>query len=144
VALMQRFRAFRNYAGPQVPLPLIAASTAAWNDEAHVAVNRALYAERFAAAERILGHLPGFFLPKGGFFLWLKVGNGEAATVKLWREVGVKVLPGAYMGRAMLAAEERTNPGFAYIRVALVSDLSTINGALDRMASVLNSGVSEP
>jgi aspartate/methionine/tyrosine aminotransferase len=143
VELMQRFRAFRNYAGPQVPLPLIAASTAAWNDEAHVEANRALYRERFAAAERILGHLPGFFLPEGGFFLWLKVGNGEAATVKLWREAGIKVLPGAYMGRAMVAGESRTNPGFPYIRVALVNDLSTINGALDRMARVLTDGVSE-
>lgn len=143
VELMQRFRAFRNYAGPQVPLPLIAASTAAWNDEAHVAANRALYAARFAAAERVLGHLPGFFLPEGGFFLWLKVGNGEAATVKLWREAGLKVLPGAYMGRAMIAEENRTNPGFPYIRVALVNDLSTINGALDRMARVLTDGVSE-
>jgi aspartate/methionine/tyrosine aminotransferase len=90
-----------------------------------------------------LGHLPGFFLPEGGFFLWLKVGNGEAATVKLWREAGIKVLPGAYMGRAMIAGESRTNPGFPYIRVALVNDLSTINGALDRMARVLTDGVSE-
>ncbi len=143
VELMQRFRAFRNYAGPQVPLPLIAASTAAWNDESHVAANRALYATRFAAAERILGHLPGFFLPEGGFFLWLKVGDGEAAALKLWREAGIRVLPGAYMGRAMIAAESRTNPGFPYIRVALVNDLSTINRALDRMACVLTHGVSE-
>jgi len=143
VELMQRFRAFRNYAGPQVPLPLIGASTAAWNDEDHVVANRALYATRFAAAERILGHLPGFFLPEGGFFLWLKVVNGEAMTVKLWHEAGIKVLPGAYMGRAMVTGEPRTNPGFAYIRVALVNDLSTINGALDRMAHILTKAVSE-
>jgi aspartate/methionine/tyrosine aminotransferase len=137
-ALMARFRAFRNYAGPQVPLPIIAASVAAWNDEAHVIANRARYAERFEAAEQILGSLPGFALPKGGFFLWLEVGDGEATTLKLWREVGVKVLPGAYMGREIIPGKPRTNPGFPFIRIALVNDLSTISRALDRIGSVLS------
>jgi len=138
VELMQRFRAFRNYAGPQVPLPIIAASTEAWRDDTHVATNRSMYVERFALAERILGHLPGFLLPKGGFFLWLDVGDGEKEALKLWQKAGVRVLPGAYMGREMVTGEKRSNPGFAFIRVALVNDLSTINGALDRMAQVLS------
>jgi Aspartate/tyrosine/aromatic aminotransferase len=137
VELMARFRALRNYAGPQVPAPLIAASVAAWSDEAHVAANRATYQERFTLAEQKLGHLPGFQLPAGGFFLWLDTGDGEAAALRLWREAGVKVLPGAYMGRAARPEEPRTNPGFSYIRIALVNDLSTINHALDRIASVL-------
>ena len=138
VELMQRFRAFRNYAGPQVPLPIIAASTEAWRDDVHVAANRAMYVERFELAERILGHLPGFFLPKGGFFLWLEAGDGEKTALKLWQKAGIRVLPGAYMGREMVTGEKRSNPGFAYIRVALVNNLSTINGALDRMAQVLS------
>lgn len=136
--LMTRFRAFRNYAGPQVPAPIIAASTAAWSDEAHVAANRKTYQERFTLAERCLGHLPGFSLPDGGFFLWLHVGDGEQAALRLWQRGGVKVLPGAYMGREMVPGEKRSNPGFAYIRVALVNDLSTINDALVRIAHVLS------
>ena len=136
-ALMARFRALRNYAGPQVPLPIQAASAAAWADEEHVRANRAAYAARFTAAEEILGHLPGFQLPKGGFFLWLEVGDGEATALKLWREVGVKVLPGAYMGREIVAGNPRTNPGFPFIRVALVNDLSTITAALVKIGSVL-------
>jgi aspartate/methionine/tyrosine aminotransferase len=136
--LMARFRAFRNYAGPQVPMPLVAASAAAWNDDDHVRANRARYAERFALAERVLGHLPGFQLPKGGFFLWLEVGDGEATALRLWREQGVRVLPGAYMGREIVPGKNRTNPGFAYVRVALVNDLSTIQAALDRMTKVLS------
>ncbi len=136
--LMARFRAFRNYAGPQVPLPIQAASVAAWNDETHVRKNRAAYAERFELAERVLGELPGFDLPRGGFFLWLDVGDGEAAALKLWVKAGVRVLPGAYMGREIIAGKPRTNPGFSFIRVALVNDLSTISAALVKIGSVLS------
>jgi aspartate/methionine/tyrosine aminotransferase len=139
-ALMAKFRALRNYAGPQVPLPLQAASAAAWNDEAHVEANRARYAERFALAERVLGFHPGFSLPQGGFFLWLEVGDGAACALKLWREAGVRVLPGAYMGRESLPGKSRSNPGFPYIRVALVNHLSTIAAALDRIVPVLAEG----
>jgi len=139
-ALMAKFRAFRNYAGPQVPLPLQAASAAAWNDEIHVEANRARYAERFALAERVLGFHPGFSLPQGGFFLWLEVGDGEACALKLWRQAGVRVLPGAYMGRESLPGKSRSNPGFPYIRLALVNHLSTIAAALDRIVPVLAEG----
>jgi aspartate/methionine/tyrosine aminotransferase len=136
--LMAKFRAFRNYAGPQVPMPLIAASAAAWNDEDHVRENRAVYAERFALAETILGGHPGFELPRGGFFLWLEVGDGEAMALRLWKEQGVRVLPGATMGREIVPGKNRTNPGFAYIRIALVNHLSTIQAALDRIVKVLS------
>ncbi|MDE2133096.1 MAG: aminotransferase class I/II-fold pyridoxal phosphate-dependent enzyme [Alphaproteobacteria bacterium] len=137
--LMAKFRALRNYAGPQVPLPIMAASAAAWRDEPHVAANRARYAQRFALAERLLGNRMGFRLPDGGFFLWLEVGDGERSALKLWRQGGVRVLPGAFMGRENDAGKPRTNPGFPYIRVALVNDLSTIMKALERMVEILGS-----
>ena len=95
-------------------------------------------AERFALAEHILGAYPGFNLPQGGFFLWLEVEDGEAFALRLWQEQGVRVLPGAFMGREISPGKTRTNPGFAYIRVALVNHLSTIQAALDRMASLLS------
>ena len=136
--LMAKFRALRNYAGPQVPLPIIAASTAAWNDEAHVAANRALYIERFRLAQRLLGNRTGFRVPEGGFFLWLEVRDGEQAALDLWRKGGVRVLPGAYMGREIEPGKSRTNPGFPYIRVALVNDLSTIMKAFERMSEILD------
>ncbi len=135
--LIERFRQFRNYAGPQVPLPIIAASAAAWRDEAHVEANRAAYRAKFAAAQRLLGNRTGFHLPEGGFFLWLEVGDGEATALRLWREAGVRTLPGAYMGRDVIAENPRTNPGFSYIRVALVNEVSTIMAALERMSEVL-------
>lgn len=137
-ALIARFRGFRNYAGPQVPMPILAASAAAWRDETHVAANRATYAERFRVAERILGNRAGFRMPDGGFFLWLDVGDGEQMARKLWREAGVRVVPGAYMGREIEPGKTRSNPGFRYIRVALVQDLSTIEAALGRMGEILS------
>ena len=134
--LIEKFRAFRNVAGPTVPAPVMAASAAAWRDEAHVAANRAAYAERMAAAEAILGNQ--FAKPGGGFFLWLKTGNGEAAALRLWREEGVRVLPGAFMGREIVTGKTQSNPGFSYIRIALVSDLSTIMTALERVRKILD------
>ena len=137
-ALIAKFRALRNYAGPQVPMPIMAASAAAWSDEAHVAANRAGYLEKFEAARRVLGNRTGLRIPEGGFFLWLDVGEGEKTALRLWREAGLRVLPGAYMGRECERGKPRTNPGFSYIRVALVNDLSTIMTALERMADVLD------
>jgi aspartate/methionine/tyrosine aminotransferase len=135
--LMAKFRSFRNYAGPQVPMPIMAASAVAWSDEAHVVANREGYREKFRLAERLLGNRTGFRTPEGGFFLWLDVGNGEEMALKLWRDAGVRTLPGAYMGREIERGKPRTNPGFSYLRVALVNDLSTLLTALERMVEVL-------
>ena len=134
--LIEKFRAFRNVAGPTVPGPLLAASAAALRDETHVAANRAAYAQKMAAAEKILGNR--MHRPAGGFFLWLKTGNGEETALRLWREQGVRVLPGAYMGREITPGKPQSNPGFSYIRVALVSDLSTIMTALERVGEILD------
>lgn len=136
--LMARFRALRNYAGPQLAVPIQLASAAAWSDEAHVAAGRAAYAEKLRLAQRILGNRTGFRLPPAGFFLWLDVGNGEEAALKLWRTGGIRVLPGAYMGREAEPGKIQTNPGFRYVRVALVSDLSTIRATLARMGEILS------
>jgi len=135
--LIEKFRALRNYAGPQVPMPIMAASAAAWRDETHVDQNRKTFAERFRLAQRLLGNRAGFRNPEGGFFLWLDVGNGEAVALELWRQGGIRVLPGAYMGREIETGKIQSNPGFRYIRIALVHDLSTIEAALGRMGEIL-------
>jgi aspartate/methionine/tyrosine aminotransferase len=133
--LIEKFRAFRNVAGPTVPTPLLAVSAACWRDEDHVNANRIAYQEKMAAAEQILGNR--MQRPKGGFFLWLEVGNGEEFALKAWREQGVRILPGAYMGRDMVIGKTQSNPGFSYVRVALVNDLSTIMTALQRLREIL-------
>jgi succinyldiaminopimelate transaminase len=131
--LIARFREFRNVAGPQLPLPIAAVSTAAWSDETHVEENRALYAAKFDLAKNKLGNRFGFRLPDGGFFLWLEIGDGVEAATRLWREGGVRVLPGVYLARDTAEG----NPGKSFIRVALVNDFATTNEALDRIARIL-------
>ena len=134
-ALIEKFRAFRNVAAPTVPTPLLAASAACWRDEDHVTANRAAYQEKMAAAQRILGDR--MTRPRGGFFLWLEVGNGEEFALQAWREQGVRLLPGATMGREISLGKTQSNPGFSYVRLALVNDLSTIMTALERLREIL-------
>ena len=123
----------RSYSGAPVPLPHQRVSEAAWADEAHVEANRALYAEKLALAARTLGDLPGWRAPEAGFFLWLDVGDGEAAALRLWREAGVRVVPGGYL------AEDRPegNPGAAFIRVALVASVEDVARGLAAIRAVL-------
>ncbi|WP_374650031.1 aminotransferase class I/II-fold pyridoxal phosphate-dependent enzyme [Dongia sp.] len=125
-----------NYGGVAVPLPVLAASTALWSDETHVAQNRARYQASFDSAQAALGPLFGNVKPGGGFFLWLDVGDGEKAAVELWRQAAIKVLPGGYMARTDASGR---NPGTPFIRVALVYEPALLGGALERMASVLAS-----
>ncbi|MHA1600843.1 MAG: aminotransferase class I/II-fold pyridoxal phosphate-dependent enzyme [Alphaproteobacteria bacterium] len=121
-----------------VPLPVMAAGTRLWQEESHAQANRARYQANFAIAERVLGNRFGFRKPAGGFFLWLDVGasagNGEAAALTLWREAGIKALPGAYMCADGAAGE---NPGAAYLRVALVHDAVLTEAALARLGDIL-------
>ncbi|MSO65120.1 MAG: aminotransferase class I/II-fold pyridoxal phosphate-dependent enzyme [Alphaproteobacteria bacterium] len=129
--VIARFRTLRSYGGALPSLPTLAASTALWRDEIHVEVNRALYREKFAIAERILGNRLGFYRPAGGFFLWLDVGDSEGAARHLWTTAGVKVLPGRYLARDVAG---EPNPGAPYIRLALVHDSAVTDQALRRLA----------
>ncbi|MFN3075316.1 MAG: aminotransferase class I/II-fold pyridoxal phosphate-dependent enzyme [Alphaproteobacteria bacterium] len=132
--ILSAFTRLRAYGGAVTPLPILAAATALWRDEIHVEENRALYRAKMDAAERILGNRFGFRRPEGSFFLWLDVSDGEEAAVRLWREGGLRVLPGAYLSHGGTLAE---NPFRRYIRVALVHDLDTTTMALRRLAEIL-------
>ncbi|MBF0374981.1 MAG: aminotransferase class I/II-fold pyridoxal phosphate-dependent enzyme [Alphaproteobacteria bacterium] len=128
------FARLRSYGGASTPLPVIAAAAALWRDETHVEQNRALYRAKMDSAEEILGGRFGFARPQGGFFLWLDVGDGEAAARTIAEKAAIRVLPGAYLARA---DEDGVNPGRSYIRVALVHDLDTTRDALRRIAAAL-------
>jgi len=130
-----RLLRMRSYGGAQAPGPIQAAAAALWRDEAHVEASRAHYARLFEMARGILGNRAGFHDSPGGFFLWLDVGDGEAAAVKAWRHGAVRVMPGGYMSRKDPATGE--NPGDRYIRVALVHDAGTAEAGLTRLAAAL-------
>jgi aspartate/methionine/tyrosine aminotransferase len=128
-----QMRKLRSFAGAPLPLPIQRVSEAAWADEAHVVENRALYQDKFRAADAIFAGLQGFECPEGGFFLWLPVEDGETAALKLWRETGVRVLPGAYLSRD--AGGE--NPGKTYLRVALVAPKEEMQRGLIQLRDCL-------
>jgi aspartate/methionine/tyrosine aminotransferase len=128
-----RLRQLRAYAGAPLPMPLQHAAERVWDDEAHVVENRGIYREKYAAADRIMDGVPGYVPPEAGFFLWLPVQDGEQAAVRLWRETGVRVLPGAYLSKE--AGE--TNPGKGYIRVALVAPMDEMERGLIRLRDCL-------
>ena len=131
------FLELRNVAAPQVPTPAQHVAVAAYNDEAHVRENRALYAAKFDLADQIVGDRYGYKRPAGGFFLWLDVsqyGGSETVTKKLWAEAGVRVVPGRYLAREQA---DGSNPGADYIRVAMVHDKAVTAEALHRLVAVL-------
>jgi N-succinyldiaminopimelate aminotransferase len=126
---IRRFRQLRAYGGAPIPLPIQRVSERAWSDEAHVDENRALYHEKFRIADQIFAGIQGYKAPDGGFFLWLPVDDGEATALKLWRETGVRVLPGAYLARDVGG----DNPGKGYIRVALVAPKDDMQRGLEKL-----------
>ncbi len=132
--LIAKFSRLRSYAAAGNPLAILAAATALWQDEAHVVENRAAYRLKFDIADQILGDHFGHRRPGGGFFLWLDVGDGEAATLRLWQQAGIRVLPGAYLSKQ---EPDGSIPGERYIRVALVDHPDILEPALRRMAEVL-------
>jgi aspartate/methionine/tyrosine aminotransferase len=122
-------RKLRAFAGAPLPLPLQRVAERVWADEAHVIASRALYQQKFSDAAAIFAGVQGFQLPEGGFFLWLPVDDGETSALRLWRETGVRVLPGAYLSRDVGGE----NPGKGYIRVALVAPREETQRGLTRL-----------
>ncbi|MEP9349486.1 aminotransferase class I/II-fold pyridoxal phosphate-dependent enzyme [Xanthobacter sp. KR7-225] len=134
---LKAFLAFRWVAAPQVPEPLQEVGVAALADEAHVIASRDLYKAKFDLADRMLDGRFSYKRPGGGFFLWLDVsaaGGGEAAALKLWRDEGLRVVPGGYLARRDLTG---ANPCDAYVRVALVQDLAACEEVLARLLAGL-------
>jgi aspartate/methionine/tyrosine aminotransferase len=129
----------RSYGGAPMPLPVQAVSARAWGDEAHVAATRALYNAKFDLAAEVLGNLPGFRLPEAGFFLWLSVPDGEATALRLWRDKGLRVLPGSYLSRPNSAAFGGDDPGRCFVRAAMVAPIGEIARGLAAIRDVLNS-----
>jgi aspartate/methionine/tyrosine aminotransferase len=130
------FLELRNVAAPQVPVALQQVAAAAYNDETHVEENRRLYNAKFDLADQIIGDRYGYKRPAGGFFLWLDMsayGTSEAVTKKLWKEAGVRVVPGRYLARDQA---DGSNPGEGYIRVAMVQNKDATAEALHRLVAL--------
>ena len=128
--LIKAFLLYRTYHGTAMSDAVALASIAAWNDEAHVIANRALYAEKFRTLHpRVNEVLPCAF-PDAAFYLWARSPIDDAAFARrLYAEQGVTVLPGSFIGRMA----HGVNPGENFVRIALVDTLADCADAVDRI-----------
>ncbi len=104
----------RKHVGMMVPGPIQAAAVAAWNDDEHVELQRAVYLGRLGRTAAILSAWSNIDieLPDGGFYLWFRAPDGDAwgYVEQLARQGGAVVSPGEFYGPA----------GREYVRVAVV------------------------
>ncbi len=130
---IRHIRQLRAYAGAPLPMPLQMAAARLWADEAHVEASRQRYVAKYDIADQVFDGHEDCAAPKAGFFLWLPVKDGEAATARLWAETGVRVLPGEYLSRTV----DGLNPGKDYIRVAMVADEQELQRGLTALRDCL-------
>ena len=116
----------RKHAGFMVPGPVQHAGAVAWDDDAHVEVQRTRYLERLDA---LVTGLRSFGLdasrPAGAFYLWVPAPDGDAwaLAATLADRAGMLVSPGEFYGPA----------GAGHVRVAAVQPLDRIALGLDRL-----------
>ncbi len=129
-SLIKSFLLYRTYHGSAMSPAVAAASIAAWTDEAHVRVNRALYAQKFAMLAPKVDAVLAAPQPEAAFYLWANVGGDDADFARrLYADQAVSVLPGSYLGRTVGGV----NPGAGYIRIALVAQFEECAEAIDRL-----------
>ncbi len=135
-AILQKFLLYRTYHGSAMSPVVQAASAAAWNDEAHVVDNRAMYRQKFAQVTPLLAQVLDVRLPDASFYLWAGVkGSDESFARDLLAQYNVTVLPGSYLARE----GQGLNPGAGRIRMALVADTAECLEAAQRIVQFVQS-----
>ena len=130
-SIIKQFLLYRTYHGSAMSTVVQRASIAAWNDEAHVVANRALYREKFARVTPLLSEVMNVQLPDAGFYLWAGVPGGDdvAYAPSLLAQYNVAVLPGSLLARSA----HGVNPGAGRIRLALVAGTDECVEAAERI-----------
>jgi N-succinyldiaminopimelate aminotransferase len=135
-AYIRKFLLYRTYHGSAMSPAIQRASTAAWEDEKHVAANRQLYRTKFAQVTPMLAEVLDVKLPDAGFYLWAGVpGSDTEFARELYAQYNVTVLPGSYLGRET----ESGNPGAGRVRMALVAETAECVEAAQRIAEFVKS-----
>jgi N-succinyldiaminopimelate aminotransferase len=134
-SLIKPFLLYRTYHGCALPVHVQKASIAAWNDEQHVAQNRALYREKFERVLPILRSVMDVPMPQASFYLWPHVGDDERFTRELYERQNVTTLPGTYLARDGVHG----NPGRGHVRISLVASVEECVEAAERICAYLKS-----
>ena len=129
-ALVKAFLLYRTYHGSAMSGAVAAASIAAWNDEAHVVANRALYAAKFRALQPALDAVLPCAMPQAAFYLWARTPGDDTEFARaLYAAENVLVLPGAFFAREAGGV----NPGRGRIRIALVATADECAEGVERI-----------
>lgn len=141
--LLKPYLQYRTYQGCALPIHHQLASITAWQDETHVAHNRALYAQKFDLWMNELGEALQLIKPDAGFYLWVQVPKAytdaqgdpddEAFVKTLYEQVHINALAGRYLSREV----NGFNPGKGYIRLALVASVDESREAIKRIKKLL-------
>jgi N-succinyldiaminopimelate aminotransferase len=135
--LVRAFLRYRTYHGSAMSPAVAAASLAAWNDEAHVRENRALYREKFSRLGPLVAAALPAAQPEAAFYLWARTPGDDAEFARrLYAEQGVTVLPGSYIAREV----DGMNPGRGYVRIALVAAMDECAEAVGRLVRLAQRG----
>jgi N-succinyldiaminopimelate aminotransferase len=139
-ALIKPFLLYRTYHGSAMSGIVQAASIAAWNDEAHVEANRALYRTKFDQVAPLLARVLDVRLPDASFYLWAGIGDQCGGDDVAWAQgllaqYNVTVLPGSLLARSA----HGHNPGNGRIRMALVAGVEECLEAAQRIVSYTES-----
>ena len=129
---IRRMRDLRAKGGAPVPGVLQEISALAWADETHVSEARRECEKKYDLVASVFGEVPNFVSPRAGLFAWLNVGHGTTAALNLWRQAGVRVLPGEFLAQTV----DGHNPGQEYIRIALVPEYHSLEKALVKIRNV--------
>ena len=118
--LMKRFLAYRTYHGCAMPFATQLASVTAWDDDAHVAENCHLYAQKFSLVTPILKQVFKVDVPEASFYLWPLIPfDTEVFTQRLYEQSNVIVLPGSYLSREGPDGD----PAAGRLRISLVASV---------------------
>ena len=132
--ILKAFLLFRTYHGCAMPPHTQSTSVVAWQDEAHVAENRRLYREKFAAVLEILSPVMDIPEPQASFYLWAKTPIDDVTfTRDIFEQQHLNVVPGSYLSREV----DGVNPGANRIRLALVAEPEQCIEAAQRIKQFL-------
>ena len=137
--VLKSFLLYRTYHGSAMGGVVQQASIAAWNDEAHVVVNRQQYRDKFAQVTPVLAEVMDVALPDAGFYLWAAIPPGPhgdddvAFALDLLAQYNVAVLPGSLLAREV----DGHNPGRGRIRLALVAPAAECLEAAQRISAFI-------
>lgn len=123
-SLVARMLAIRKHLGMMVPTPIQRAAITAYNDDAHVEIQRGLYERRRTALRSALEQV-GFRIDhsEAGLYLWATRGDDAWDTTRWFADRGIVVAPGTFYGDA------------THVRVALTATDERVAAAVARLAA---------